>query len=190
MPKDDVIPKLVGVFRQYGYEGATLSRLSEATGLGRASLYHHFPQGKEGMATAVLDYLNQGLNDHILAPLQSDLPPEVRLQEMAERIDQFYVQGKQACLLALLSTGEAQDLFAKQVQTALRQWIEGLVAVAIEAGIAPEIARDQAEEVVLQIQGALVLTRGLNDSSIFQRVLKRLPELLLDHKAASLKRSS
>ena len=119
MPKDDVIPKLVGVFHQYGYEGATLSRLSEATGLGRASLYHHFPQGKEGMATAVLDYLNQGLSDHILAPLQSDLPPEVRLQKMAERIDQFYVQGKQACLLALLSNGEAQDLFAKQVQTAL-----------------------------------------------------------------------
>ncbi len=183
MSKDDVIPKLVGVFRQYGYEGATLSRLSKATGLGRASLYHYFPQGKEGMATAVLGYLNQGLNEHLLAPLQSDLPPEASLCEMARRIDRFYAQGNQACLLALLSTGEAQNLFVRQVQTALKQWIEGLVAVALEAGVAPEIARERAEDVVLQIQGALVLTRGLNDPSIFQRVLNRLPELLLEGKA-------
>lgn len=183
MSKDDVIPKLVGVFRQYGYEGATLSRLSAATGLGRASLYHYFPQGKEGMATAVLDYLNQGLNEHVLAPLHTDLAPEARLHEMALRIEQFYAQGNRACLLALLSTGEAQDLFARQVQTTLRQWIEGLVAVAIEAGIAPEIARERAEDAVLQIQGALVLTRGLNDPSIFQRILNRLPQLLLERKA-------
>jgi hypothetical protein len=53
-------------------------------------------------------------------------------------------QGSQACLLALLSTGEAQDLFTKQAQTTLRQWIEELVAFAIEAGFAPEIARKRA----------------------------------------------
>lgn len=40
MPKEEVIPKLVSVFRHYGYEGATVSRLSQATGLKKASLYH------------------------------------------------------------------------------------------------------------------------------------------------------
>ncbi|MEM8810542.1 MAG: TetR/AcrR family transcriptional regulator, partial [Cyanobacteria bacterium P01_G01_bin.38] len=43
MTKDAAIAKLTPVFRRYGYEGASLSMLSKATGLGKASLYHHFP---------------------------------------------------------------------------------------------------------------------------------------------------
>lgn len=42
MARVEVVQRLLKVFRQHGYEGATLSRISEATGLGRASLCHHF----------------------------------------------------------------------------------------------------------------------------------------------------
>jgi len=49
---------LTDVFRTYGYEGATLSRISEATGLQRASLYHRFPGGKEAMARFHSSYAN------------------------------------------------------------------------------------------------------------------------------------
>lgn len=180
MSKDNVIPQLLRVFRQYGYEGATLARLSESTGLGKASLYHHFPKGKEEMARAVLDYLNQALQDQLLAPLHSDRPPLDRLLCMSQNIDAFYHHGEQACLLALLSTGEAQDLFQKQVEQALNQWIESLAQVAIEAGIEPTVARQKAEDAVLQIQGALVLARGLKDTAAFERVLHRLPDTLLN----------
>ena len=180
MSKDNAIPKLLAVFRQYGYEGATLSRLSEATGLGRASLYHHFPKGKEEMAAAVLDYLNQGLNEQLLAPLHERSSPVNRIRAMSKNIVEFYCHGEQACLLALLSAGEAHNLFGAQVQAALNLWIDSLAKVAIEAGVAPKVARSRAEDAVLQIQGALVLTRGLNDTAIFKRVLKRLPEMLLD----------
>jgi AcrR family transcriptional regulator len=180
MSRDKAIPKLLDVFRHYGYEGATLARLSEATGLGKASLYHHFPKGKEEMAAVVLDYLNQGLNEQVLAPLRSDQPPASQIRAMNKNIDEFYCHGEADCLLALLSTGESHDLFGSQVKATLSLWIESLAAVAIKAGIAPKVARERAEDAVLQIQGALVLTRGLNDPAIFKRVLNRLPEMLLD----------
>jgi len=179
MSKDTAIPKLLSVFQQYGYEGATLARLSEATGLGRTSLYHHFPKGKEEMATTVLDYLNQGLQTQILAPLRSDRPPADRLRAMNENIDMFYCQGEKACLLALLSVGEAHDLFQNKIQQVLELWIDSLAKVAIEAGVNPKIARQRAEDAVLQIEGALVLSRGLNNRGIFKRVLKHLPKMLL-----------
>ncbi len=179
MSKDTAIPKLLTVFQQYGYEGATLARLSEATGLGRASLYHHFPKGKEEMATTVLEYLNQGLQTQILAPLRSDLPPADRLLAMNENIDMFYSQGEKSCLLALLNVGEAHDLFQNQIQQMLELWIDSLAKIAIEAGVNPKIARQRAEDAVLQIEGALVLSRGLNNTEIFKRVLKHLPEMLL-----------
>ena len=181
MSKDKAIPKLVDVFRQYGYEGATLTKLSQATGLGKASLYHHFPKGKEEMADAVLNYLNQGLNEQLLAPLRSDLAPADRIRAMNQNIDAFYRHGQQACLLALLSVGEAHDLFQDQIQRSLNLWIESLADVAMAAGIEPKLARERAEDAILQIQGALVLARGLNDTTAFERVLQRLPEMLLNN---------
>ena len=188
MSKDSAIPQLVEVFRQYGYEGATLAKLSEATGLGKASLYHHFPKGKEEMASAVLDYLNRGLQEQILAPLRSDpsehdgadRSPLDRIRAMNKNIDAFYNQGEQACLLALLSVGEAHDLFQRQIQQSLELWVDSLAKVAIESGIPPKTARQRAEDAVLQIQGALMLSRGLNNTAIFKRVLQHIPEMLLN----------
>lgn len=179
MSKDIAIPKLLEVFQQYGYDGATLARLSEATGMGRASLYHHFRNGKQEMAAAVLDFLEQGLQTQILAPLHSDLPPADRLRAMNENIDTFYCQGEKSCLLAMLSFGEAHELFQTQIQQLLELWIDSLAKVAIKSGVQPTIARQRAEDAVLQIEGALIVSRGLNNRRIFQRVLNHLPEMLL-----------
>src|SRR5687767_6837809 len=50
----DLLPLLAEVFRSHGYEGATLALISQATGLGKGSLYHFFPGGKAQMAADVL----------------------------------------------------------------------------------------------------------------------------------------
>ncbi len=44
--RDEVIERLAGVFRSSGFERATLTELSRASGLQRSSLYHLFPGGK------------------------------------------------------------------------------------------------------------------------------------------------
>ena len=48
--REDVIPLLGEVFRTYGFEGASLARISEGTKLGKGSIYHFFPGGKEEFA--------------------------------------------------------------------------------------------------------------------------------------------
>jgi len=55
-----------------------------------------------------------------------------------------------------------------------------LGAGLIEAGFNSDAARQKAEDAILQIQGSLVLARGLNDNAPFKRVIKRLPEYLLN----------
>ena len=59
--KDEVLDRLTKTFRTSGYDGASLARLSESTGIGRSSLYHYFPGGKEEMAQAVLAHANAWL---------------------------------------------------------------------------------------------------------------------------------
>ncbi|MEO0824484.1 MAG: TetR/AcrR family transcriptional regulator [Cyanobacteria bacterium J06635_15] len=177
--RKNAVVKLLPVFRQYGYEGATLSRLSDATGLGRASLYHHFPNGKEEMAAGVLDYAREVVGETIIAPLKAPGEPLIRLCTMSQRVSEFYHQGQSACLLAVLSLGEADGLFHDAVKRSLEGWLNALTQVLIEAGIEPNTARERSENAVMQIQGALVLVRGLEDTSLFDRVMAQLPDQLL-----------
>ncbi|MBO9998305.1 MAG: TetR/AcrR family transcriptional regulator [Cyanobacteria bacterium SID2] len=179
MDKREIVRKLVPVFRHYGYEGATLSRISKATGLGRASLYHHFSRGKQGMAEAVLSYLNECFDATILEPLRSSEEPIERLKAMSDRLNQFYNHGQNSCILSTFSLGEGRDLFHAQVQQALKTWVEHLAEVLTVAGLSKNLARQRAEDAVIEIQGALVLTRGLNCTDPFERVLQQLPDKLL-----------
>ena len=180
MSKEKTISRLISVFRQYGYEGATLSRLSQATGLGRSSLYHHFPKGKEEMAAAVLSDVNQSFQKTILSPLQTQDKPRKRLKAMCQNLDEFYRQGQDSCLLNVISLGEGHELFHTHIQQALQTWIAALTQVLVEAGIEPEAARFKAQEAVMLIQGALVLVRGLEDTTPFEQVIASLPERLLE----------
>lgn len=179
MSKADVIPKLMAVFQQYGYEGASISRFAEATGLQRGSIYHYFPNGKEEMAEAVLDHITQMMESVLLAPLRSEIAPIDRIKKMNENVDAFYRHGQQDCLLALFSIGEAHYLFQERVQRALSLWVNGLASVLIDAGITVIPAHQRAEEAVAMIQGALLLTRGLKNTEIFERILRKMPDMLL-----------
>lgn len=181
MSKEQVITKLIPVFRHYGYEGATVSRLSEATGLKKASLYHHFQGGKEQMAAAVLEYVGNWLQENVFAPLQSDQPPSDRIRAMSQGIDDFYQSGQDPCLLSVMSIGEADNLFHQQLEQALKHWLDMLTKVVQETGVEPEQARQRAEDALMLIQGALVLVRVTQDTQPFKRAIAKLPQILLDN---------
>lgn len=178
MPKETYIPCLLNLFRQYGYDGATLSRISEATGLGKASLYHHFPNGKEEMVETVLNYLEGWLEQNILQILNSPGDALFRLQQMCDRLNQLYEGGKQPCLFAILLLGSARDVFHAKVKVLLCAWIDAIADVLIESGMEEKLARQRGEDAAIAIQGALILSQALEDPSPFQRVIQHLPTTL------------
>ncbi len=179
MVKDEAITLIGEVFRNYGYEGATLARLSLATGLGRASLYHHFPAGKEAMAAAVLDHVYKLLQEYLLTPLRGDGSPQEKIQVMCASIIEFYNGGQSSCFLDVLSLGEAQTLFREPIQRTLKAWLDNLSQVLTEAGFDSQTARQRAEDALIQVEGALVLARCLGDTTAFMRTMERLPKQLL-----------
>ncbi|MBW4443368.1 MAG: TetR/AcrR family transcriptional regulator [Plectolyngbya sp. WJT66-NPBG17] len=180
MDRTEVVQRIAKVFRQCGYEGTTLSLISEATGLGRASLYHHFPNGKQEMAEAVLEYAGQWFGENILAPLQGEGTPAGRIAVMGAHLSQFYDCGRSACLLAIFTLGESDLLFHKRVNQMLNAWIDRLAAVLMEIGIPAKQARQRAEDAVIQVQGALVLVRALDRTEPFERTVQQLPIRLLE----------
>ncbi len=178
---DHLMDRLTEVFRTVGYDGATLSKLSEATGLRRASLYHRFPGGKQEMAEAVLSRAGTCFQQHILGPLTGPGTPVERLETMARELDDYYCRGRAPCLLDTLSFGEGGDIFETHIKESFTKWIGALAQLVTEATSCSKAeARERAEEAVVRIQGALVLVRGTRSSKVFRRVLQSLPSVLLE----------
>lgn len=180
---DALMAKLSGMFREVGYEGATLARLSETTGLKKPSLYHRFPGGKEQMACEVLDDAGRWLTVHVLEPLKAEGSPRERIGAMIRQIDLFYRGGEQACLLNLLSAPLGSDgPFQGRVSAMFEAFIDAIADVVAETGIARSEARRRAERAVALIQGSLVLSRGMGRTEPFQAALSELPEDLLNRR--------
>ena len=177
----DLLLRLSNVFRDVGYEGATLAMLSEATGLQKASLYHRFPRGKEQMAGEVLRDAGAWLEEHVLIPLRTPGAPGPKLVALARRLDEFYSGGRQACLLNMLSSPRiAEGPFTTLIQGVFEAWVTTVSKVLVEAGLTPRIAKQRAERAMIVLQGTLVYARGVGSTRPFRDFLKTLPDELLE----------
>jgi len=176
--RERFLVRMLALFRRYGYEGATLTRMTRASGLKRASIYHHFPGGKEAIALAVLDHAGRWLGVHVLQPLGEPGSPAARVQKMARALDEFYDHGRESCLLDVLSLGDADGAMRRKVKEILHAWLAGMAAVSREAGVPARTAQERATQALVQLEGALVFTRATGDRQPFARALRDLPRLL------------
>ncbi len=175
--KADVIPLLAEVFREFGYEGASISRITERTGLGKGSLYHFFPGGKEEMAADILAHIDAWFAEHVYRPLEQD-EPHAAIAQMWAACDEYFQSGNRICLVGAFALDGTRDRFAQAIQAYFVRWVAALRQALTRAGVAPAAAQDQAEQAVLGIQGALVLARAMDDGAVFTRALHRLAAAL------------
>jgi AcrR family transcriptional regulator len=175
-----LISRLAGVFRDVGYEGASLALLSETTGLQKASLYHRFPGGKLEMAEEVLAAALSWLAANVLASLEGEGAPKARLAAAVRQLHDFYSGGRRACLLNMLASPRAEDgPFTPAIRGAFEALIGAFTKLARDSGHPPKEARRRAERAVMLLQGSLVLARGLQSPTPFRGVLRGLPDELL-----------
>jgi len=175
---NEALAALRNVFREQGFDGASLTLLAEATGLRRASLYHRFPDGKDGMAEAVIDSVADYLEREVFASLESDRKWQNRLQVMCGQLNAYYNGGQTLCLLAAFSFGSVPKPVRRKARGMIGRWQDCLAALAVDAGQSEDCAKVLAEQILVEIQGGLILATLMNDVSPFQRVLDRLPKLL------------
>jgi TetR/AcrR family transcriptional regulator, lmrAB and yxaGH operons repressor len=177
---EELIARLSCVFREVGYEGASLTQLSKATGLKKASLYHRFPNGKQQMAEEVLGAALTWVEAHILKPLRSTAPPRERVAAVVDNLDAFYESGRQACLLNMLSSPRAEPgPFADSIKGAFEALVAAFSAAARDAGHEAKAARLRAERTIMLLQGSLVMCRGLGSVRPFKTFLGGLADDLL-----------
>lgn len=179
--RDEVIQMLAEVFRTYGFEGASLARITEGTNLGKGSIYHFFPGGKEEMAGAVLAQIDDWFKLNVFEPLRESADAEQGIAAMFDEVKRYFLSGRKVCLVGVFALGNERDRFADKVRDYFAAWTDSLAMALIRAGRSSAEANALAEEVVGGIQGALVLARAFDRTEMFSDTLDRLRGRLLTH---------
>jgi TetR/AcrR family transcriptional regulator, lmrAB and yxaGH operons repressor len=177
--RSDIVPILAEIFRENGFEGASLALISEKTGLGKGSLYHFFPGGKEEMAAAVLTDIDAWFEKNIYQPLRELVDPRRSIADMCRSVVDYFHSGRRVCLVGVFALDNVRDRFAEKIRNYFAAWTEALAGALERAECVPATARHRAEEAIANIQGALVLSRALNDTTVFERALARIEAQLL-----------
>jgi AcrR family transcriptional regulator len=178
LSEEDLLQRVTDVFREQGYEGASLSRIAAATGLEKASLYHRFPGGKEDMAAAIVQNMNRWFQEHVFTPLEGKGKLSERVRFMAQRLREFYANGEKSCALDTLSLPAGNDGLRDALRESLTAWLQAFASIARESGASNSEARLRAEQAIVEIEGALILTRVLGNKKVFDRAINRLEETL------------
>lgn len=176
----ELVDKIARVFRRHGYEGATMSRLSAATGLERASLYHRFPGGKDEMVASAAVAGSAWFGEHVLQPLSQPGDPAVQVKVVCQRLREFYDDARLPCVLESLSLPAGSEDLHQALGISLDAWLEAFTQLARKSGFPPAAARDRAEQAIIEIEGSLVLARVRGDSGPFLRTIRKLPKLLTE----------
>jgi len=176
----DLIIGLAKTFRAKGYEGTSLNEIAEATGLKKASLYHRFPNGKKEMAECVLNHIGNWVEDNVfLALTETDSKPKQRLINGLSHIRTLYDEGNETCVFRAFSMQMGLELFEQQINDGMKEWISAFTQIGLALSLSPTKAGENAVQTLIEIQGSLIVTKGLNDIAVFDNTIKSIEKRYL-----------
>lgn len=170
--------QLASVFQARGYEGATLNELAAAAGLGKASLYHHFPGGKAEMAAVLLRDAVAQLEKGAFARLNESRPPRERLQRFVGSFSDYVDAGEGHCFIAVLAQSSIAKAHKKLIAQQYDDWLRHLAAVFEQAGEKPKRAQRAAAKLFADLYGFLLVAKLRSNSRHFRQGMKRLKKEL------------
>lgn len=150
------------LFRRQGYAATGLNQILEEAGVKPGSLYHHFPQGKQGLAAAVVDHVGTGIEQLLRQLLASDRPVadvvDGWIDVLAAGLANDHRDGCPVEPLATEAVHASSEVRAASAR-AFRSWCAAIEERLGSDGWSPLRAEQAALAVVSLIEGALILSR-------------------------------
>ncbi|MDI1258852.1 TetR/AcrR family transcriptional regulator [Aquabacterium sp.] len=169
-----------------GYHHTGLNQIVAESGAPKGSLYHYFPGGKVALAVAALDQsasqLAQALTQMCMAHPDAESAVAAVIDFFIQELESSnYTKGCPVATTTLEQaaiTPEIRDACAR----AYRLWQDGLEAYFVGHGIRQ--ATFLAENLLMLIEGALLLARAQHTCDPLRRLKTHLPTLIQSSKGA------
>lgn len=178
--REEIVRQLLDIFFRHGFNGSTLSLISATTGLGRASLYHHFPGGKEEMARAVLERADAWGEEFVTRIMTDEnTAPKERLLQALKNMDEVHFEPDQLSPANALIIGESTPVYRSHIASCFLYLTDLLSDLMQANGIPEKIALRRAWEFRILWEGALASARVMNDMGVFRQLMQHMPSYLL-----------
>jgi AcrR family transcriptional regulator len=181
MTREEIALALFDLFRRSGYDAVSIADISETTGLGKSSLYHHFPGGKPDMAEAVANLAHALMRDRVFDVLRARAPIAKKIAAMNAFVSEMYEGGGAPCLISsLMISPNAGPAAIDAVRGIMSEWIDALTEALRAEGRKESEARKRAVASLVAIQGALVVARATGDKRVFENAISASRRVLLE----------
>ena len=173
MPRPDrsraaLVDTAATLFRRQGYAATGLNQILDEAGVKPGSLYHHFPQGKQQLAAAVVDHTGAAIEQLLRRFLAGGLP----VADIVDRWIDLLVDGLSAdrrdgCPIEPIATESvnASPMVRAASARAFSGWCGAIEERLHHDGWLMADAKSVAAAVISLIEGALILSRIAGDAS-------------------------
>jgi TetR/AcrR family transcriptional regulator, lmrAB and yxaGH operons repressor len=156
------------LFRRQGYAATGLTQILDEAGVKPGSLYHHFPQGKQQLAAAVVNHNGAAIEQLLRRFLASGQPvADIVGRWIDLLIDGLIADRRDGCPIEPIATESvnASSLVRQASAQAFSGWCQA-IEERLQADSWPDAeAKSVAVAVISLIEGALILSRIAGDAN-------------------------
>jgi TetR/AcrR family transcriptional regulator, lmrAB and yxaGH operons repressor len=163
-----LIDNAATLFRRQGYAATGLNQILDEAGVKPGSMYHHFPQGKQQLAAAVVDTAGAAIEQLLRRLLATDRSTA----DIVDRWIDLLVAGlagdqRDGCPIEPIATESvnASPLVRAASARAFKGWCTALEDRLRSDGWSGNGAQNVALAVISLIEGALILSRIAGDAA-------------------------
>jgi TetR/AcrR family transcriptional regulator, transcriptional repressor for nem operon len=174
--RDEILDAAESMIRLSGYNGFSTRDVAEAVGIKAASVHYYFP-AKSDIGCAVTARYTERFMAALGEPSRFEGDVPAALQTYISAFRQSLIDHRQLCLCAVLGaeTGGLPEALRVQTRSFFDQnltWLQCALANDVEAHNDRTNAR--AALVLASLEGAMILSKSMNDDGIFDRIAAAL----------------
>ncbi|MFA1550946.1 TetR/AcrR family transcriptional regulator [Actinomadura chokoriensis] len=180
--RERVLRTAAELFQRQGYHGTGLNQVLAESGAPKGSLYFHFPEGKEQLASESVALSGRTVGDALAEVVLAAPDGPAGLAALGDYfarnlLESDFGKGCPVATVALETAAESETIRAA-CDTAYGEWLGGLRVALLGWGVPEERVGPLATLVLSSLQGALMLARVQRDVSVVHQVTRQLAGLL------------
>ncbi|NKZ08632.1 TetR/AcrR family transcriptional regulator [Actinomadura latina] len=180
--RERILRTAAELFQRQGYHGTGLNQVLAESGAPKGSLYFHFPEGKEQLASESVALSGRTVGEALGGAVLAAPDGRAGLAALGEYFarslrESEFSKGCPIATVALETAAESEAIQAA-CDTAYGEWLRGLRAALRGWGVPEERVGPLAALVLSSLQGAIMLARVQRDVSVIHQVTRQLAGLL------------
>lgn len=175
--KDKIMDTAEGYIRSHGFNNFSFRDIATDIGIKSASVHYHFPT-KDALGEAVTERYIEKVMTYLGDPAEAGLSAEQGADRFIALFRNSLSVDEQMCLCGMLAA--EIDSLNEPVKTVVRFFftrIEGWLTRFLADNHPeqnPDLIRGRARSAIAALEGALLMARTLEDTSVFEDVAARI----------------